>query len=521
MSTIPHIDIHLVPWVNGSSRLNETNMNRLNRDLALLADKMNEVIDALNAGNVSSVRVTAGAGLFSSNSTVQHGAVSTQISVAEGYKLPTEEEWEERQILVPVTWAELKALRDGGDLVPGQQYRITDYECTTSQENTSSAGHQFDVIVTADSENVLNENARACLHDGDTYFANCKLESWELKYCLDNDANRFEWAAPSVPSQITVDTDIATRDPSSDGGIEAYPEYTYAWAGDHNMFYYTSTETPKTGDACSWYHGDSGQYGMDVIEYAPPSGKGVIYWMRDEGGNEVPYDFKNIMFERHLNDGYIVKEGGDVEDVYTFTYSDVNTGDIKDASVVYQELFDDASCNMGVRDNLMKPLWSFTQNTGTPCSKLNGIVIFCNSEYDGGIFYGIIGNHFGFNCSGITLQDYCNQNEFYGDCSQIFMGTDSFDNTFSQGVYGITIGDFVWRNTFGANCGGLDLTVGHVENCIFDTGCYQITLAASSSGSIRYVHVHSGVRDKTITVSTLNATHSIDYYAPNSETIML
>lgn len=28
------------------------------------------------------------------------------------------------------------------------------------------------------------------------------------------------------------------------------------------------------------------------------NGKGVIYWMRDEWGNECPYDFKNIMFER-------------------------------------------------------------------------------------------------------------------------------------------------------------------------------------------------------------------------------
>ena len=29
------------------------------------------------------------------------------------------------------------------------------------------------------------------------------------------------------------------------------------------------------------------------------NGKGVIYWMRDEYGNECPYDFKNIMFARY------------------------------------------------------------------------------------------------------------------------------------------------------------------------------------------------------------------------------
>lgn len=64
-----------------------------------------------------------------------------------------------------VTYAELKALRDNGQLVAGRQYRITDYECTTTQENTRSAGHQFDIIVTADSESVLNENARAIQHE--------------------------------------------------------------------------------------------------------------------------------------------------------------------------------------------------------------------------------------------------------------------------------------------------------------------------------------------------------------------
>ena len=67
--------------------------------------------------------------------------------------------------IVSITYAELKALRDNAQLVPGTQYRITDYHCTTIQENTTSADNQFDIIVTADSESVLNENARAIQHD--------------------------------------------------------------------------------------------------------------------------------------------------------------------------------------------------------------------------------------------------------------------------------------------------------------------------------------------------------------------
>lgn len=96
--------------------------------------------------------------------------------------------------LVELTYAQLKTARDGGTLIPGRFYRITDYVTTTAQARTQSASHQFDVIVLADSSNKLNENAYAILHSGDTYFANSKLESWQLKYCLDNDTTRFAWA---------------------------------------------------------------------------------------------------------------------------------------------------------------------------------------------------------------------------------------------------------------------------------------------------------------------------------------
>ena len=98
------------------------------------------------------------------------------------------------KLAVSITYAALKALRDGGNLVPGTWYRITDYACTTTQENTQSANHAFDIIVRADDASHLNENGYAAHHDGDTYFAACKLEAWELKYSLDNDTNRFAWA---------------------------------------------------------------------------------------------------------------------------------------------------------------------------------------------------------------------------------------------------------------------------------------------------------------------------------------
>jgi hypothetical protein len=124
-----------------------------------------------------------------------------------------------------VTWAVLKDLRDGGKLVPGASYEITDYTFTTVDDGlTQSGGHVFNIIVTADSPTKLNENARATQRNGDTYFQYSNLSAWKLKYCLDNDSSRFGWA---------------------------------------------ETE----------------------------NGKGVIYEMIDEYGNEAGYDFKNAMFD--------------------------------------------------------------------------------------------------------------------------------------------------------------------------------------------------------------------------------
>jgi hypothetical protein len=95
---------------------------------------------------------------------------------------------------VDILYADLLTLKEAGNLVPGRWYRITNYLTTTAQEYTNSTGHQFDILVRADSTQALNENAYAAHHSGDTYFQSCKLEAWELKYCIANDTTRFGWA---------------------------------------------------------------------------------------------------------------------------------------------------------------------------------------------------------------------------------------------------------------------------------------------------------------------------------------
>ena len=92
---------------------------------------------------------------------------------------------------IEINYVDLVTLRDNAQLIPGQQYRIIDYITTTSQENTQSAGHQFDIIVTALNESTLSEEAQAIQHSNDKYFDSSNLSAWKLWYCLDNDTNRF------------------------------------------------------------------------------------------------------------------------------------------------------------------------------------------------------------------------------------------------------------------------------------------------------------------------------------------
>ena len=101
-------------------------------------------------------------------------------------------------------------MRDSSKLVPGRKYRIIDYVTTVGEVigeyevagesheyvKYASANHPFDIIVTALDIDKLDEVASCLLHEGDTYFSHVNISAWEIKYCLDNDTNRFEWADP-------------------------------------------------------------------------------------------------------------------------------------------------------------------------------------------------------------------------------------------------------------------------------------------------------------------------------------
>lgn len=99
-----------------------------------------------------------------------------------------------------ITYSELVALKDGGNLIAGAKYRITDY--VTSFKDWKSGNHQFDIIVTASSNNALYTEAQAALHEGDDYFANSDLNSWKLWYDITNNTDKHQQANSSGKGTI-------------------------------------------------------------------------------------------------------------------------------------------------------------------------------------------------------------------------------------------------------------------------------------------------------------------------------
>ena len=331
--------------------------------------------------------------------------------------------------LVEVTYAELKSLRDSGTLVPGQQYRITDYVCTVANDAEARAvSHPYDIIVIADSENTLNENARACLHEGDDYYsaegAKADLSAWQLKYTIDNDADHFAWA--------------------------------------------------------------------DSV-----NGKGVVFWLKDEHGNECPYDFKQIQFKRYkitacekapnLVGTWSVPDIAnvtiDTEDqiwAYTFSYiankGTDNQEEIKDFSVI--------SNNFSfAKDNLIAKSIRFLDSSMKS--------VLCNNVWIGHGTPGMFGTPAEPPIGNILGTD-CESNTFGNDCKFNTLGSDCRSNTFGNQFKSNTLGNYCWYNTFGDNCSyntfGNDCTNNAFdEYCgsnTFGSGCCFNTFSSNCSNNV-------------------------------------
>ncbi len=414
--------------------------------------------------------------------------------------------------LVEVTWQELKDKRDNSLLTPGQQYRITDYECTTTQAGTRSAGHQFDIIVTADDVDKLNENARACLHEGDTYFANSKLEAWQLKYCLDNDTTRFAWAQAEfegcllLTSSGPTSTLYAPIETVFEVGTKLYTDKECTILSDLTVY----SIDDATGNPTYYQYG--GTYVMSPTTILPYSeGKGVIYQMIDEFNNDVPYDFKNIqvykggywrytfgsidsieLLRTGNNQGLVERNSsGDVTidgAVYhCYTLPLIMTGFSTVSIWITDEAFSKTSVYYDIIEgvaNVVVISWGYYN--------LNFTTLYDNSVlFPSGINYrceenvieryaetsgrSVLGfNSLGIGCKINVLSRGCRSNTFGDNCVSNTFGVGCESNTFEDGCSNNIFGNGCVSSTFGSNCS--NNTFGNnCSNNTFDDYCYYNT----------------------------------------------
>jgi hypothetical protein len=417
--------------------------------------------------------------------------------------------------VLPITYNELKALRDSGDLVEGCFYHITDYQCTTSQNESKSAGHQFDIIVQAVSKNELSENAHAIKHEGDTYFKTCKLEAWELKYCLDNDENRFAWAGKV--NAIIVDMhyrEIFLRYPSGDNnkgycwafvqdseGADNFSNYDVSLGNiNEKVLVYSHSEYPLIGSKVLLVQHGVEEDEYEIIDVQYP--RGVIYYMRDEWNNECPYDFKNIQFKRYLVQnsscpyiGFNNKYVGFTDSnttfypkgynqlnaylwAYTFSYRKSND-EVLDTSIAGNDrtLTDEEGYICGVYGNIIKEYCPINNEMYLRIY-LNNIVFLSDYNYNQEAYLGCYSNIFENGCHNFTFGNVCHNNTFESLCRNNVFNDDCYDIIFNIGCNENIFGNLCRNNVFGNGC--YDNIFGNTcHSNIFGDSCYNNTFSKS------------------------------------------
>ena len=350
--------------------------------------------------------------------------------------------------IISISYTDLKTLRDNAQLVPGQQYRITDYICTTTQENTRALGHAFDIIVTADNASTINEVARAVKHDGDTYFAGCDLNAWKIWYCLDNDTTRFVWADGTNGKGVIYrmidefDNDVPydfkniqfkhPNDPTT------YPYYYYTFASDN-----IEDNTDCSLDISSMCYSNTikNNLSMEGINESPMMLNQIIFI----GAFCFCNSFGNLCSNNSFGGGCISNSFGIAcsNNAFGFNCSDNTFGDI----CIDNTFGGDFACN----------------TFGNECQ---------SNTFGGTCQY----NTFGNECQYNTFGDRCQSNTFGGDCCRNIFGPYCQNNTFGSSCYYNTFEDGCQYNSFGNECRGNS----------FGNECSYIKLASVSSSVAEY-----------------------------------
>ena len=394
------------------------------------------------------------------------------------------------------------ALISNNKLIPNSSYRITDYTTTTAQADTQSAGHDFDIVVTALSTNELSEIASCVRKADDTYFANSNLKVWEIKYCIDNNTTRFAWA-DAVNGKGVI---YYMKDEWNNECPYDFKNIQFKKAGVFLHTFGGAADDSLTG----------GCHHNTMMDYKSSSvltlnfntfGTGCRY---NTFGTGCRYNtFGNNCQNNTFSDGCGSNKFGNDCKYNTCDYCGSNTFGDSCSSNTFGFYCQNNTFGNDCKYNTFGGYCHYT-SFGDGCNS-NTFGFYCqNNTFSNSCSSNTFGDYCGSNsfsdsCSNNTFGNNCSTNTFGNNCSSNTFGTGCSSNSFSDNCSSNTFGNSCSSNTFGYECKsntfsddcGSNKFSAYYRYNSFGNGCSYNNFYTGTSGTtqknyIRYIVLEDG-----------------------------
>lgn len=295
----------------------------------------------------------------------------------------------------------------------------------------------------------------------------------------------------------------------------------------------------------------------DKTKYAwanETTGKGVIYRMIDEYGNDCPYDFKSIKFIRYklerpadanYSESWLSQLSANIQKQFdsgaiSYIYSGIkneskywavddyavlsnttgNTAEFFTFSLIentnnISNVKDLSMHSIDCKNNIIK------QYKSDGCLKLNNIIFFsvnknhsCDSNrfdsdcYSNSLGSGCYNNNFGSYCCNNSFGEHCHSNSFGNNCYDNSLSYAANSSRFGNACYGNSLDEYCFLNTFGNGCYNNSINY----NCglnNFGNDCYKNILGSHCANN----SVGNGCYSNSVGTSNYNNSFSNKCYS--------
>ena len=426
---------------------------------------------------------------------------------------------------ISVTHSELRGLIGNSGLTIGAFYRITDYTYVVRsgyEGQFSAGGNYFDIIVKAVSENTLSEDAQACRNANDNgYFANTNFAAWELKYCIDNDQNRFGWAATNGKGVVYHLKDEFGNEAGYDFKnikfFRNYVDLSNASNALNGNVVFEKSNSIQMGAYSDKFGGLTFPTALRYASYSTKRTGDEFRAMNYDSANKLK---GNLVYALYKLEGFfptnvfVKTTGADSGYFYTFSY-------IPNVKNNFSECYDatvySGAASFTPRNNVIKPSYHKTA-TNSGVYKLRMIydnVFIMNGSI---ALWHCYDNVLEEGCVGITIDSGCYNNIIKADSSYIVVGEHSNYNTFGEKSTDIILGKRNANNTIDKNCSYIYIWDDSKENKVGTNCQYCFTLKNCVGNIWEGNNANAGIQSNYGYFNTFKSNATTYLYCYNEDT---